>query len=269
VGGDPTGDLPATRAECRHVARQFGTTAASGAEVTVQWLADRLSAGARLVHLSCHGSFHELRPERSGLLLVGPDGQPDLVDLGRLSALAWSGAAVVLSACHTGRHHVRYGDELAGLGHTLLAAGAAAVVASLRPVPDLSTALMMTWLYDSLDVDAHWTPRYLASALEGAQRRMSESSARDLVEWADGHRRWGPEETLLACQVVAAALRAAGNVEEHVDWQEHVVRLRRENIDPDDDAWARIRATVAANAYAVRPFRQPAHWATFVVFGAV
>jgi hypothetical protein len=82
-----------------------------------------------------HAAFHEHRPERRGLVLTGAYDRPNFVTLDRLAALKWSGALVVLSACHSGRHHMRYGDELAGLSRTLLAPGATALVSSLRRCP--------------------------------------------------------------------------------------------------------------------------------------
>ena len=269
VAGDPTGDLPFSRAECEHAADRFGAPARYGAQVGEQWLADGLRAGARLVHLACHAEFDRRRPERSGLVLAAEDGRPDLVSLGRLAALNWSGALVVLSACHSGRHDVRHGDELAGLGRTLLAAGATALIASFRPVPDLATALLMTWFHDALATantpDA--TTPDVSAALAGAQERMRHATARELVGWAERHRRHGGARALLACQVAAAAHRAAGEVDAYVTWQEHTAALRRDGTDPGDAAWSRSLRQGTAPSYLARPFAAPVHWMSFAVFG--
>ena len=129
VAGDPTGDLPFARAECAHAATRFGVDARYGAEATTAWLTEALAGGAtKLVHLACHGEFDARRPARSGLLVAGPDGAAEKLALDRLATMDWSGALVVLSACHVGRHQVRRGDDLAGLGRTLIAAGATALI---------------------------------------------------------------------------------------------------------------------------------------------
>src|SRR5262249_28808537 len=152
---------------------------------------------------ACHAVFNEIRPARCGLLLAGPDGQPDMVTLSRLGRLRWAGALVVLSACHSGRHQVGSGDELAGLGRTLLAAGAAAMVTSYRPVPDLATALLMTWFYEQLDSTVPLDLYRVGEALTAAQQRLRDATARDLIAWAAGGITTTDDRTTLACRVIA------------------------------------------------------------------
>jgi hypothetical protein len=119
------GDLPYTRAACDHAARRFATTG---------WRCGGAKRHGWYIWPG-HVAFHEHRPERRGLVLTGAYDRPNFVTLDRLAALKWSAALVVLSACHSGRHHVRYGDELAGLSRTLLAPRATALVSSLRRCP--------------------------------------------------------------------------------------------------------------------------------------
>src|SRR5262245_23097889 len=57
---------------------------------------------------------------------------------------------VVLSACHSGLRGTTLPDEAIGMPSTFLEAGVPAVVATLWPVDDLSSALLMTRFYDLL-----------------------------------------------------------------------------------------------------------------------
>jgi CHAT domain-containing protein len=103
-----------------------------------------------VLHLACHGAFDADDPTRSGLQLAGAD-----------AAEAWLGAEavrerqlgaelVVLSACVSGRTRVYEGDEPSGLVRSFLFAGAAAVLASLWRVDDLSTRLLVQGFYEQL-----------------------------------------------------------------------------------------------------------------------
>jgi tetratricopeptide (TPR) repeat protein len=266
VAGDPSGDLPFARGECVHVAARLGAPSPRlGRDVTADWLVSALSEQpVRLVHLACHGVFNERRPERSGLILATAEGQPDLVPLSELARFNWSGILVVLSACRSGRHNVGAGDELAGLGRALLAAGATALITSFRHVPDLATALLMTWFYEglgSLEFDR------VGEALADAQQRLRDATARDLIMWAGHDADTGDERTTLACRVVAAAHRAAGNIDEYVTWQCNVNNcLQGGGTSPG--AWSRQAVIAADRSYQIRPFAAPANWASFALLGA-
>jgi CHAT domain-containing protein len=104
------------------------------------------AATADVVHCACHGFFDADDPMASGLLLAD----------GRLSARTLADARleadlVYLSACVSGRHDIRPGDEVLGLVRALIRAGAASIVASLWPIAAwTSTRRLMERFYD------HW-----------------------------------------------------------------------------------------------------------------
>ena len=68
-------------------------------------------------------------------------GRLSAADIQSVSAL--DADLVVLSACQSGLGKYEYGEGYLGFAQALLAAGARAVVLSLWPVDDASTALLM------------------------------------------------------------------------------------------------------------------------------
>jgi CHAT domain-containing protein len=113
----------------------------------------RFQASARdasVIHVATHGIFRGDDPAFSALKLA--DGWLSLHDI---YGLELDAELVCLSACQTGRHGVTAGDELVGLSRGFFYAGASALLASLWPVPDGSTADLMTAFYRALrDGDA-------------------------------------------------------------------------------------------------------------------
>jgi tetratricopeptide (TPR) repeat protein len=263
IGGDPLGDLPFARAEAAGVAARLGGEARYGGDLTFDWLAGALDGTARLVHLACHAVFDEARPERSGLLLAGPEGRPDQVTLPRLASLDWSGALVVLGSCQSGKHRVRTGDELTGIASTLLAAGATALVSTFRPVPDLATAVLMLWFHDRLGADGDWSLEAVSTALTDAQRGVAAASARELLTWVVERVAAGELDLALAYTLLSVAHRTAGNVEEFAACRHRRQQLREVSAD---EAAADIASQRALGpGYAERPFRAAVNWAPFSI----
>ncbi|MFG1918555.1 CHAT domain-containing protein [Micromonospora sp. NPDC048898] len=195
------------------------------------------------------------------------EGGTELVSLARLAQWNWDGTVVVLSACDSGRHQVHDGDELVGMGRTLLASGARALVTAIRPVPDLATALLMGWFYDGLDPNGRLGPEQVGTALGRAQRRLREARAADLVTRGVQLVAAGGDHALLGCRTIAVAHRAAGDIDAFVTWQRHLGRLVEGQPLPAD-ATTRQVSTGAPTYRTVRPFAGLADWASFTVYGA-
>jgi len=128
-------------------------------------------------HFATHGGFDWSDPRGSGLL-IGADRQIlRVADLLEARRRLGAPRLVVLSACDTGLSDtVQNADEFTGLPTGFLFAGAAGVVASLWPVNDLSTTLLMSRFYD-LHLSGRQRP---AQALRGAELWLKTASASDL-----------------------------------------------------------------------------------------
>jgi len=136
--------LPQVRAEVEAVAACFpDARALHGQAATGEAL--RSAGGADVLHIACHAQFRNDSPRFSALHLA--DGAFTVRDAARLRL---SGGMVTLSACETAISAVLPGDELIGLTHAFISAGAARVLASLWTVQDDATAGFMPRFYARL-----------------------------------------------------------------------------------------------------------------------
>jgi CHAT domain-containing protein len=143
VGGE---QLPQVAQELAAVAAVHGDRAALrlDSQATLAALAAE-APGADVLHLACHGRFRADNPAFSFLQLG--DGPLTLQDV---RALRLQARLVLLSACETGLSRVAPGDELLGLVRAFTLAGARAVLASLWPVDDGATALLLADVHQAL-----------------------------------------------------------------------------------------------------------------------
>jgi CHAT domain-containing protein len=135
--------------------------------------------GATHLHLACHGAFDPSEPLNSALYLAGEDRLTlrDLLD-GNLDLS--SQRLAVLSSCQTGiTEFERIPDEVIGLPAGFLQAGVPGVVATLWPVNDRSTAVLVAEFYRLLFAERQ-DP---ATALARARGYMRDATARNLAEW--------------------------------------------------------------------------------------
>lgn len=114
-----------------------------GDKATKQRLRDEIGEGQHrwnVVHIACHGivpnEAGEPLPDgglRSYLAMAGkPDPDKDLTAIEIMSEMRVRATLVTLSACDSGEAQYGPGDEMAGLTHAFLLAGASAVLSSLR-----------------------------------------------------------------------------------------------------------------------------------------
>ena len=143
--------LPASRAEVSVISTWFdpeNQRIGTGTDASATFLRDH-AAQATYLHLACHafGATFDFRTSRLALA----DGDLPLTDLFRIGPL--TSRLAVASACQTVLPDAALSDEAYSIGAILLAAGTASAIASLWPVDDLATALLMIKLYESLFQD--------------------------------------------------------------------------------------------------------------------
>lgn len=136
---------PHAAAEVERVARtRPDAIVLAGARARVPAVVAALD-GAGVAHVAAHGRFRADNPLFSHVSLTdGPLTGYDLLHLRRPPDL------LVVSACDTGRASVRDGDELMGFTSAMLGLGTRAVVASVGPVDDEATAVLMVDLHRRL-----------------------------------------------------------------------------------------------------------------------
>ena len=177
---NPLGDLKFAELESACVLQQTGTADTQvfrGGEATKATVLAALGA-ARRVHLATHAEFNLERPLDSHLWLAGPEKLTLAELLPHLTGKAPE--LVVLSACETAVSRVTTTpDEFLGFPAALLHAGARTVLATLWPVDDEATAVLVGRFYAELSSPGT-SP---AEALRRAQtwlRTVTESELRKL-----------------------------------------------------------------------------------------
>lgn len=148
--GNPTNDLPATVKECEaiqeiiRVEEGAATKLLVGAQATLENVRTRMP-NCDVLHFACHGTYVEGNPAESFLALS--DGRLTAQDL---ASADLEDKAVVLSCCESGVGEAGWSDDVFALAHACLIGGARYVVASLWPVEDESTSLIMQTFYKHL-----------------------------------------------------------------------------------------------------------------------
>ncbi|WP_313802902.1 CHAT domain-containing protein [Sphingobium sp.] len=179
-------------------------------------------------HLATHGWFDWDDARASGLTIGQQGVRLTLGDLLEARQGVGEPRLVVLSACSTGISEVGHNpDEFFGLPAGFMMAGAAAVVASLWPVDDLSTTLLMSRFYE-LHLKEHQMP---ATALRNAQIWLRDARIADLNDY-------------VAARVAEGALLAGQ------------AQSIQSELAPREDETGDTRL-----------FEAPRHWAAFVVYG--
>jgi CHAT domain-containing protein len=133
-------------------------------------------AGASHLHFACHGTFDPVEPLQSALHLAEGD-RITLRDILDNSPDLSAARLAVLSACRSGlAEYQNTPDEALGFPAVLLQAGIPAVVGTLWPVADLSSALLMRRFYE-----IHLGERQPAGeALRSAQRWLWDATTAEL-----------------------------------------------------------------------------------------
>jgi tetratricopeptide (TPR) repeat protein len=146
-----------------------GTTAVTAATL----------AGYGVLHIAAHAGVNDEYPWRSAIRL-GPGGERDRLLAADIAAARLPARLVVLAACDTGGGRVLSGEGVLGLSSAFLGAGVPAVLATLWPVDDAATELLMRAFYRELS-----DGRRAATALQEAQAILrNDPATEDPFFWA-------------------------------------------------------------------------------------
>jgi CHAT domain-containing protein len=178
-----TDPLPGSRTEVAEITRHFGEDhrhIATGDSATVAFVST-YAPTASFLHLACHASGDLLDHDASFVALADGD-----LPLARLAALGGFAARLtVLSACESGVSDITdAADEAYSMASVALASGSAAVIASLWPVDDYATALLMTRLYEVLFAEPGLRP---TDALHAAQSWLRSLTDAEHDEYVAAH----------------------------------------------------------------------------------
>jgi hypothetical protein len=153
------------------VARHFPVTTLTGPDATVDAILAALP-GAAIAHLSCHGVI-DRRERYTGVLVVADQ---RLLTVRHLEHLSLSARLVFLSACTSGMSALGVA-QLASIPSSLIATGAAAVIAAFWHTDEMATLLLVSRFYD-LWQDG--SGRSVPDALGQAQAWLASSPAAEL-----------------------------------------------------------------------------------------
>ena len=214
------------------------------------------SAGHGIVHFHGHAYYRVDDPQKSAI--VCSDGELALADVQIFMDLTAS-HLVVLSACSSAVTDIfRTGNEFIGLPAGFLQAGAPAVIASLWPVTESSTAFLMDRFYTLLRM----TPgKSVAKTLHEATEWLRHASKADLLlRIAESNIADDVREALYDLLRTMSAVTAGRTLPQpRPDLNEprspviYTLRAVEEIRDHPDDP----------------PFASPIYWASFAAYGAV
>lgn len=178
-------NLPFTLFETNVIASLFEGTADlfTGQSANLQTVTSHLQK-VQMIHLACHGVFEPEQPLNSGVVL----NQNERLSLAILFSYHLSNnRLVVLSVCQSAvADFSRLPEEMLGLPTGFLQAGTPGVVASLWPIDDQATSLLMIKFYELLLTEIpHKKPD---RALRQAQNWLREVTNAELSEKFDHYR---------------------------------------------------------------------------------
>lgn len=148
--GNPHYDLAGAQAEAQAIARLWTDSKVMLRKNASETLLKKSAGAFKYIHLASHGQFNPDEPMKSRMLLAPDDINDGNLTVPEIYDLKLNADMVVLSACETALGDVKQGDDIVGLNHGFLYAGAKSVVGSLWEVPDNPTQDLMLDLYQKL-----------------------------------------------------------------------------------------------------------------------
>jgi CHAT domain-containing protein len=143
--------LPGAELEVRQISDLFGRSRVFLRGDATRATFTRSARAAGVLHVAAHAEVDRIDAMSSRILLAASDTDRGLLEARDVFALDLSGVRLVtLSACESALGQVARGDEILGFTRSFFAAGVHTLIASLWPVADNSTQLLMVRLYTEL-----------------------------------------------------------------------------------------------------------------------
>jgi hypothetical protein len=208
---DSAEPLAGARAEVRGLAQRYRGVEARLPGGAPHAVAPMDLQGFDVLHFATHVRSFDQNPWQSQILLAAGE-TGDRLTAAAIVGLDLPASLAVLSSCESAGGRVLSGEGVQGLSSAFLSAGVPAVVATLWPVDDGSTATLMQRFYGELA-----RGRSVSAALDSAQRAlMAEPRTRHPFHWAgfvvvgDGDLALGLERRWPWRRIGALALILAG-----------------------------------------------------------
>lgn len=177
--------LPGTNAEIRQIIQLYPGGTAKFEKETSETLFKTEADNHTILHLATHGFLDSRRPMNSYLLLPPDEKNDGQLTVSEIFDLNLNSRLVILSACETGLGMLSTGDEMIGLSRAFIYAGTPAIIVSLWPVEDATTAILMTRMHQ------YYSAGYrIQEALSYAQRDMMNCNFTPSVERGANHLVW-------------------------------------------------------------------------------
>ncbi|MBV7333443.1 CHAT domain-containing protein [Chloroflexi bacterium TSY] len=177
-------DLPASPGAAQTITAQSSGSVLLGSDATQESLIQH-GGHHRVVCFLGHAKFNHQYPMSSYLRLA--DGSFRASDI--LRELRLDADLVVLAACESGSVHVLRGDEILGLTRAIFYAGTPSILATLWPVHEIPTRLLMEKFFAQLPVDAadgSFDPALVLAATQDWLRNVTYQEAMNLLaSWSE------------------------------------------------------------------------------------
>lgn len=167
--GNPATDrnvpLPGAEAEVRQISALFPRKEVYFKSEATKERFKATARSAGVLHVAAHAEVDDVDAMFSRILFASQGDDSGLLEAREIYGLDMSGVGLVtLSACESGLGRIARGDEIMGFTRSFLSAGTDTVIASLWPVADDATQILMTRLYQEATTGAD-----VMSALRTAQ----------------------------------------------------------------------------------------------------
>lgn len=144
-------ELPGAEVEVKQLAQLFPrNNLYLGAAATKTQFREAVGR-APIVHVAAHAEADQVDPLYSRILLANEGGKHNFLEAHEILSIPMQNTSLVtLSACESGLGRVAKGDEVLGFTRSFLSAGTSTLIASLWPVSDDATEVLMSTIYSEL-----------------------------------------------------------------------------------------------------------------------